>query len=132
MNLLMMARTTLFVLFLAAVTVADDKLPNGYQRGTITGYNIRIDSNTSGGGSLPTTTDKRRAKVYELKGPDLVYQVDYCGAFQAGKFDPGQTVDYRVDGERLYIRHDGGKEYNCKIEGKKAAEGTKPDASSTH
>jgi hypothetical protein len=49
--------------------------------------------------------------------------VDYCGAFQAGKFETGQAVDYRVDGERLYIRRDDGKEYKCKIEGTSSAEG---------
>jgi hypothetical protein len=34
----------------------------------------------------------------------------------------GQAVDYRVDGERLYIRRDNGKEYKCKIEGQKSWE----------
>jgi hypothetical protein len=63
-----------------------------------------------------------------LKGANLVYKVDYCGAFQAGKFTIGQTVDYRVDGERLYILHDGDKEYKCKIEGTRAVETAKPDA----
>ncbi len=78
-------------------------------------------------------TTKRRAKLYELSGADLVYKIDYCGRFQAGKFNIGQVVDYRVDGERLYIRREDGKEYKCKIEGTKAAKGaTTDDASTTH
>ncbi len=68
--------------------------------------------------------------MYELKGSDLVYKVDYCGAFQAGQFDIRQTVDYRVDGDRLFIRRADNKEYKCKIEGTKAADGAKPDTPS--
>ncbi|HWY21587.1 MAG TPA: hypothetical protein VNX26_10230 [Candidatus Acidoferrum sp.] len=108
-----------------------------YQQGTIMGYDIRRDTSVFGGGggngapASPVQTMTRRAKVYELKGAGLVYKVDYCGAFQAGKFGVGQTVDYRVDGERLYIRHDEGKEYSCKIEGTRAAESAKPDAPAT-
>ena len=52
-----------------------------------------------------------------LRGSDMLYLVDYCGAFQAGSFTAGQVVEYRVDGERLFILHDEVKEYNCKIEG---------------
>ena len=95
--------------------------------GTITGWDKRTDIRSGAKGETVT----RNKKVYELKGADLVYQVDYCGAFQAGKFTAGQAVDYRVDGERLYIRRDDGKEYKCKIEGTKATEGAKTDAPST-
>ena len=109
-----------------------------YQQGTITGYDIRRDTSVFGGGgggngtpASPVQTMTRRAKVYELKGASLIYKVDYCGAFQAGKFGVGQTVDYRVDGERLYIRHEEGKEYSCKIEGTRAAESAKPDTPAT-
>jgi hypothetical protein len=109
-----------------------------YQQGTIMGYDTRRDTSIFGGGgggngapASPVQTMTRRAKVYELKGAGLVYKVDYCGAFQAGKFGVGQTVDYRVDGERLYIRHDEGKEYSCKIEGTRAAESANPDAPAT-
>jgi hypothetical protein len=116
-------------ILLAATIAASDQ--HTYQKGTITGWNIRVDSNTSGGtGNSPVSTINRRAKVYELKGSGLVYKVDYCGAFQAGKFDIGQTVDYRVDGDRLYIRRAADKEYKCKIEGTKAADGAKLDAPS--
>jgi len=109
-----------------------------YQQGTIMGYDIRRDTSIFGGGgggngapASPVQTMTRRAKVYELRGAGLVYKVDYCGAFQAGKFGVGQTVDYRVDGERLYIRRDEGKEYSCKIEGTRTAESAKPDAPAT-
>ena len=132
MNLLTILRTALFVL-LAVTIVAADKTPPTYQKGTVTGWDIRVDSDTSGGGNLPVSTSSRRAKVYQLKGTDLVYKIDYCGAFQAGKFGIGQAVDYRVDGERLYIRRGDGKEYKCKIEGTKSAEAAKTgDPSTTH
>ena len=121
-------RVTLCIL-LAATIAAAGQTPHTYQKGTITGWNIRVDSNTSGGsGNSPVSTINRRAKVYELKGSGLAYKVDYCGAFQAGKFSIGQAVDYRVDGERLYILHDGNKEYSCKIEGTRAADGAKSEA----
>jgi len=47
-----------------------------------------------GNGNFGSAT--RHTKVYELKGADLVYQIDDCGSFQSGKFDAGQSVDYRV------------------------------------
>jgi hypothetical protein len=42
-------------------------------------------------------------------------------------------VDYRVEKNdlRLCIRRDNGKEYKCKIEGKKTLEAAKTDAPST-
>ena len=102
-----------------------------YMKGKILGYSIRRDIHVSGGGSgaggsvLPIGSSARKAKVYELEGPNLIYEVDYCGAFQAGQFSPGQVVEFRVDsgGGRLYIRHNGDKEYGCQLEGTR-----KPDA----
>ena len=90
-----------------------------YMKGTILGFSIRRDMHVSGGGGTPVASSVRKAKTYELQGPDLIYQVDYCGAFQAGQFKPGQVVEFRVStGEgRLYIRHDGDKEYSCQLEG---------------
>ena len=124
-------RTALFVL-LAATIAAAEKTPPPYQRGTVKAWDIRVDSNTSGGtGAIPVTTTQRRARVYELEGPDLVYKIDYCGPFQAGKFAIGEVVEYRVDGERLYIRREDGKEYKCKIEGTKAAKDAKTDVPPT-
>jgi len=113
MNLSTLLRVELPFVLTAAVATASDKAPPTYQNGSVQGWDIRVDTNDSGNG--------RRAKVYELRGSDLVYKLDYCGAFQAGKFGIRRAVECRVDGERLYIRHDGDKEYKCKIEGTKAA-----------
>lgn len=114
-------RTAFLILLLPAFAIAADKPQRTYQKGTITGYESRLDTWGMGGDS-----NKRREKVYELKGTDMIYKVGYCGAFQAGQFKPGQEVDYRVQGERLYIRHDNDKEYGCKIEGSKTLEAAKP------
>ena len=110
-----------------------DKTRPTYQQGTIKGWDKRTDIVWVGGNGEGLPRDKT---VYELKGTDLVYLIDYCGAFQAGKFRLGQAVKYRVDEAdendmRLYIRHDNGKEYKCKIEGKKTLEGAKTGAPST-
>ena len=102
-------------------TVSSTPPVNPYQKGTITGYESRLDT-----WGMSRDASKRREKVYELKGPDMLYKVGYCGAFQTGKFIPGETVEYRVEGERLYIRHDEDKEYGCKIEGSKTIEDAKP------
>lgn len=127
-----MFRTALFVVLAASIAAAGQTPPT-YQKGTIKAWDIRVDSDTSGGtGAIPVTTTKRRAKVYELNGVDFVYKIDYCGAFQAGQFEIGQMVEYRVDGERLYIRREDGKEYKCKIEATKAAKSGKSDDSSPH
>ena len=115
--------------------VASDKTPPTYQKGTIKGWDKRTDTwgflLDAKGEPLP-----RDKTVFELKGSDFVYLIDYCGAFQAGKFELGQAVDYRVDETdkndlRLYIRRDNGKEYKCKIEGKKVLEGAKTNAPPT-
>jgi hypothetical protein len=95
-----------------------------YLKGTILGFSIRRDMHVSGGVN-GVGSSVRKAKSYELQGPDLIYQVDYCGAFQAGQFTPGQVVEFRVSaGEgRLFILHDVNKEYSCQLEGTR-----KPDA----
>ena len=102
----------------------NDMSPPSYRKGTILGYSIRRDIHVSGGGN-GVGSSARKAKVYELQGSDLIYQVDYCGAFQAGQFTTGQVVEFRVDigGGRLYVRHDANKEYSCQLEGTR-----KPDA----
>jgi len=98
--------------------------PITFLKGTIEGFEMRRDTSVSGGGGggngtpgFPVNTRTRLAKVYRLRGPDLIYKVDYCGAFQAGQFTQGQKVEYRVGGNRMYIRHDQDKEYSCQIEG---------------
>jgi hypothetical protein len=126
MNPLTILRTTLFVFLMATIAAGTDKTAPTYQKGTITGWEKGTDIRGGVGANNGTTT--RNKKVYALQGTDLVYRIDYCGAFQAGKFQTGQAVDFRVDGERLYIRRDDGKEFKCKVEGTKAVESAKPDA----
>jgi hypothetical protein len=127
----LIARTALWAVLLATLAVGSDKTAPTYQKGTIKGWDKRTDIGPfldGNGEPLP-----RNKTVFELKGIDFVYLIDYCGAFQAGKFELGQAVDYRVDETdkndmRLYIRRDNGKEYKCKIEGKKVLEGAKSAA----
>jgi len=116
-------------------SVAKAPAPRTYQQGMIMGYDIRRDSKVFGGGGggngtpgTPVSTSTRNAKVYQLKCGNLLYKMDYCGAFQAGQFQVGQAVDFRIDNERLYIRHDGDKEFSCKLEGVSAIEDPKPNA----
>ena len=102
---------------------AADKIT--YQQGTIKGWEKGTDFISWVGPRGETIP--RDKTVYELTGPRTLYLIDYCGSFQAGKFSLGQTVNYRVDetdkdNRRLYISHDNGKEYNCKIEGQKMLE----------
>jgi len=103
-----------------------------YQQGTIKGWEKGTDFYWVGARGETFPRDKT---VYELKGTDMVYLIDYCGSFQAGKFSLGQTVNYRVDetdkdDRRLYISHDNGAEYNCKIEGQKMLEHDKNEVPS--
>ncbi|MBZ5550221.1 MAG: hypothetical protein LAO22_20060 [Acidobacteriia bacterium] len=114
------------------------KGPPAYEKGTITGWSTRLDTNSSGGGNgtVLHLSAKRRTRIYELKGVGMVYQIDDCGSFQAGQFTPGQVVDYRVDeadknDKRIYIRHEGDKEYKCRMEGARNVEGDKTDVPST-
>ncbi len=89
-----------------------------YHKGTIEGYEIRRDTHVGGGmNGAPVGTSTRHARVYELHGEDLIYKFDFCGVSQAAKFSPGQVVEYRVQGNRLYIRHENDKDYSCQLEG---------------
>ena len=104
-----------------------------YQQGTIKGWEKGTDLYWVGTHGETFPRDKT---VYELQGTDMVYLIDYCGSFQAGKFSLGQTVNYRVDeadkdDRRLYISRDNGEEYKCKIEGQKMLERAKSDMPST-
>jgi hypothetical protein len=119
--------------FTAAESAATQPPPRQYLKGTIEGFETRRDYHIGGGGgggngtpANPVSSWTRKAKVYELRGADLIYKVDYCGAFQAGKFAPGQTVEYRVERDRLYILHDQDKEYSCQIEGTRLPENAQP------
>jgi hypothetical protein len=131
MSSVTIARTALLAVLLATFAVGSDKTPPTYQKGTIKGWDKRTDIwGFPGNNGEPIP---RNETVFELRGTDLVYKIDYCGAFQAGKFELGQAVDYRVDKNdlRLYIRRDNGKEYKCKIEGKKILKDAKTDAPSS-
>jgi hypothetical protein len=86
------ARAALFAVLLATFAVGSDSTVPTYQKGTIKGWHTGTDMVLAGNGELP-----RKKTIYELKGTDFFYMVDYCGAFQAGKFELGQAVDYRVD-----------------------------------
>lgn len=84
--------------------------PSAYETGTVLGFMIRRDT---------VESSTRWVKVYEVRAAKLLYLIDYCGAFQAGKFVPGQSLEFRVDIDqnRLYVRHHGNQEYRCQLEG---------------
>jgi hypothetical protein len=69
MNPSTLLRVAIPVLLTAAFAIASDKTPPTYQKGSVQGWDIRVDTN-SGNGSMT----RRRAKVYELKGADLIYR----------------------------------------------------------
>jgi hypothetical protein len=122
MSSVTIARTSLLAILLVTFAVGSDKTPPSYQKGTIKGWKKRTDTwGFAGNNGEPIPRNKTifELRGTDLTGTDLVYLIDYCGAFQAGKFELGQPVDYRVDEMRLYIRRDNGKEYRCKIEGTK-------------
>lgn len=75
-----------------------------YSKGTIAGYETLF---VGRGGKV---------KVYDLRGPDLIYQIASCGAFQAGEFTTGDVLEYRVVAERVYVQHQN-SEYSCKLQG---------------
>ena len=89
----MLTRTALFVLLIAIFAPAAGKTLPAYQKGTLT-----------------RVSDTR--KSYELKGPGTDKYFSNCGDFQTG-----QVVDYRVEGEKVYIRGENGKEYKCRVMG---------------
>jgi len=116
------------VLLAATMAAGADKTPPTYQHGTITGWNTQNGSVT---GAATGRSIARHKDVYDLKGVEATYQFDDCGALRTGKFEAGQSVDYRVDGKRIYVRRSDGKEYKCKIEGVNAVEGQKPETTTT-
>ena len=103
-------------------TVGTPSIAGGarYQKGVIQGYEALYRMSKGGIGGV------RRTKVYQLQGPNLIYLVDFCGAFQAGEFKAGQEVEFRTDGERVYIVHDVNKEFSCQLEGTQ-----KPDSANS-
>jgi len=82
------ARTALLAALLATFAVASDKPPHIYQKGTIKGWENRIDMWGAGFVGPEAEGIPLKVTVFELKGMNLVYMIDYCGAFQAGQFGP--------------------------------------------
>lgn len=105
-----------------------NNVPTIWLRGTIQGYSVHkeISGNNNSQSGLNIAFGGGKIKVYELHGAEANFLIDRCGSFQAGKFAPGQEVEYRVDGERLYVRHHGDKEYACQIEGRSLPDSPKP------
>jgi len=101
-----------FVLLVgSALAFGADKQPHTYQSGTVTGWSTQHYSRAiSVGGNVYAAPGHK--KFYELKGTGTIYQLDDCGSFEAG-----QSVEYRVEGKKVYIRRDNGKEHKCGIEG---------------
>jgi hypothetical protein len=127
----MTSRTALFILLMAAIGLCQDKIPHTYQKGTITGWDTRIDVRSGAN----NTKTYRHTRVYDLKATDLIYEIDDCGSFQAGQFTAGQAVEYRIDDAdkndlRIYIRRENGKEFKCRMEGVRIVEDTEPAAPS--
>jgi hypothetical protein len=104
----------------ATLGITEVATPPTSQQGTIEGYEIRYLTSEGGFGGI------RKVKAYELRGPDSVYEIAFCGSFEEGQFTAGQVVEYRVVGDRLNIRHDNNKEWSCQIVGKVKPEDTKP------
>jgi hypothetical protein len=118
----MVSRITILVLLMSTIAVGGDAPPHTYQPGTITGWDTQHYSRAfSVGGHVSSAPGHK--KFYELKGVGMIYQLDDCGSF-----DAGQAVDYRVEGKKVYIRKENGKEHKCGIEGVKVdAPNSSPD-----
>ncbi|MFZ0310430.1 MAG: hypothetical protein WCA76_10340 [Candidatus Sulfotelmatobacter sp.] len=113
------------ILLMAAMGAGVDQTPQTYQHGTVTGWTTRYYPSGFSG----------KHKFFELKGGGVVYQISDCGSFQAGQFTAGQAVDFRVDAtdkndKRIYIRREDGKEYKCKMQGARTADGAKAETPS--
>ncbi|MGA9039445.1 MAG: hypothetical protein WB421_02820 [Terriglobales bacterium] len=100
MNPLTIARTAFFVLLMAAMAAGGDETSPTVQKGVPDYQKGTIVAKISAGNP-----------AYELRGPGIHVQISNCGDFQAE-----QAVDYRVEGEKIYIRRENGKEYKCGIE----------------
>jgi hypothetical protein len=93
MNTTRAFRPAFCVLLFSVASLASDSTTPAYQKGTI------------------TQDFTANHKAYTLKAGDNGYEISNCGNFQTG-----QTVDYRVKENKVYIHRDDGKEYKCAIE----------------
>src|SRR5207248_6292266 len=80
MNPWTISRTALFIFLMTTMAAGADKTPRTYQKGTI--LNI-----------------SRNHASCELEGIGIRKLISNCGNFQSG-----QPVDYRLKGDRVYIR----------------------------
>jgi hypothetical protein len=95
MNPSLAPRAALVILLDNTFAVANDRPPT-YLEDSVQGWAMRTDTPYSSDGA-------GHAKVCELMGADFIYKSTTEVAFQAGKFDIGQSVEYRVNSARLYI-----------------------------
>ena len=133
-NPLTILRIVLFVLLIATIATGKDKTPPTYQQGTITGWSTQVYQKSYARDSASLMGHK---KFYDLKGADRAYQIagidhPWRGGISAcGPFETGQSVDYRIEDKKIYIRRENGKEQKCDIASEKTIERTGPDAPST-
>ena len=106
-------RAVIFALLIATCPAGADNQPS-YQQGKITGWGNQLYERNF---TINTAYPKASRKFYELNSSGMVYQID------CGPFDIGQTLEYRVDGKKIYIRQANGKEQTCGIASYKAIAG---------
>jgi hypothetical protein len=83
-----------------------NETPHAYQHGTISGWGNVYRYWTDPRPAIPS-----RERYFTLRGPDAAYHILNCGSFAIG-----QSVDYRVDGEKAYIDLKNGQESQCEID----------------
>ena len=93
MNPKTISRAALIIFLITKIAAGADKTPPTYQNGTISNISWNHAS-------------------CELDGVGIRKLISNCGALQSG-----QPVDYRVKGNKVYIRRESGKEYKCGIVG---------------
>jgi hypothetical protein len=93
MNHCTISWTAPFIFLMTTMAAGADTTPPTYQKGTI----VNISRNHAS---------------CELEGIGVRKLISNWGNSQSG-----QQVDYRLKGDRVYIRRQGGKEYKCSIEG---------------
>ena len=93
MNSFSIFRTVLCALLLTMTAIAADITSSAYQKGTI------------------TQEFSSKHKSYDLKNGGSGYRINNCG-----DLENGQVVDYRVNGDKVYVLRENGGEYKCAIE----------------
>ncbi len=131
MNPLTMPRALQLVLLVATIANATDKTPPTYQKGTITGWSTQVYQKSQARDSASLMGHK---KFFDLKGVGMAYQIAgidhplWGGVSACGPFQIGQTIDYRIEDNKVHIRKENGKEQKCDIASEKTIEDAKPDA----